>query len=218
MAKPRGMTVKDRAGEKYGRLTVLLRAPNKVEPSGAVRAMWKCVCECGNSLTVSGHALSKGHTKSCGCLMKEKEPKHGMARTLAYRRWVSMVQRCTNPNNPRFKDYGGRGITVCDQWRDFSSFIADVGMPEPGKTLDRIDNDRGYEPGNVRWATLEEQQNNRRVNTRLTYQGQTLTVAEWGRVTGFGKSVIIRRLQNGWPVEHILNQPVAKRSTRKGKD
>ena len=119
-----------------------------------------------------------------------------------------MRQRCLNPNNPKYSVYGGRGITVCERWGDFALFLADMGDPEPGMTLDRIDNDRGYEPGNVRWATRLGQANNRRDNQHITFNGVTLTFAEWGRVTGLGKSTIARRHANGWSVERILTEPL----------
>jgi hypothetical protein len=207
----------DRTGERHGRLTVLWRAENKVEPSGAIRATWRCICDCGNGVTVTGHALAKGHTKSCGCLNKVKPIKHGKARSRIYRSWVTMIQRCTNPNNPVYERYGRRGITVCERWRSFENFYADMGDAPEGKTLDRIDNEGPYSPENCRWATPTEQQNNTRRNTLLTFQGRTMTLAEWGRATGFGKHVMLNRLTRGWTVEAILTTPVAKRSSRKRK-
>jgi len=201
-------------GQRFGRLTVLWRGPNHVEPSGATRSAWQCRCDCGNGVVVTGHALSKGHTRSCGCLTKEKPIKHGMARKPIYRVWWSMLQRCTNPNIPAFKSYGGRGITLCDRWMKFEDFFADMGEPEPGMTLERIDNDKGYSPDNVRWASRLEQAQNRRTNTHLTHAGQTLTLAEWGRVTGLGKGTITRRYLAGWSPESIVTTPIAPRSPR----
>ena len=214
MAKARGMTAKDRTGERHSRLTVLWRAPNKVEPSGAVRAMWQCRCDCGNGVVVSGHALSKGTTRSCGCLVKEKPIKHGKATSRIYRVWWMMRQRCENPNFTSYASYGGRGISVCDQWRKFENFYADMGEPEPGMTLERIDNDRGYEPGNVRWASRLEQAQNTRTNVLHAFLGQTLTLAEWVRVSGLGKAAIVRRYQKGWTPERILTEPLARRAPR----
>ena len=199
---------KDLTGERFGRLVVLWRGENIVEASGATRSAWFCVCDCGETKAVSQHSLSRGLTRSCGCLMREKTPKHGMSRTPVYVQWSAMWQRCSNPRNTRYADYGGRGITVCEAWRDFSAFIADVGMPEAGMTLDRIDVNGNYEPGNVRWASRLTQANNRRNNTTLTFAGKTLTLAEWGRVTGLGKGVVLRRHSKGWPVERILMEPL----------
>lgn len=212
MAKPRGLTIKNREGEKHGLLTVLWRAPNKVESSGAVRAMWQCRCECGNGTVVSGHALAKGHTKSCGCLMKVRPIKHGKARTRIYRIWTAMRQRCENPNHENFHSYGGRGITVCDRWQEFENFYIDMGDPKAGMTIERIDNLKGYSPDNCRWASRMEQANNRRTNTPLTFRGQTLTISEWSRAINIPKWVLLKRLNLGWPADRILMEPVKKRT------
>jgi hypothetical protein len=214
MSKPRGLTIKDREGQQYGRLTVLRRAENKVEPSGAVRAQWLCRCDCGNEVVVTGHALGKGHTKSCGCLNRENAPKHGMARTRVYRIWSAMRQRCSNPNHKHSGRYGGRGITVCDRWMAFENFYADMGDCPPGMTIERQDNDRGYEPANCRWATRREQANNRSDNVHITFDGQTHNLTEWGRITGLGKSTITQRFASGWPIKRILTEPLIPRSER----
>lgn len=214
MSKPRGMTIKNREGQRNGRLTVLQRAANKVEPSGAIRAQWLCRCDCGNEVVVTGHALGKGHTKSCGCLNRENAPKHGMARARIYRVWVHMRQRCENPHYTHYDRYGGRGIAVCERWQSFENFYADMGGCPLGMTLDREDNDRDYEPGNCRWATRVEQSNNRANNVHMTYKGQTKTLAEWGLVTGLGKSVIIGRLASGWSIERVLTEPLVPRHER----
>ena len=211
MAKARGMTVKDRTGERYGRLTVLWREANRVEPSGAVRAQWRCLCDCGGAIVVSGQGLSRGHTRSCGCLQREKVPKHGMSRTKVYRNWVAMRQRCENPNHQHYHLYGGAGKTVCERWKDFVNFYADVGDCPPGMTLDRIDGSRGYEPGNVRWASRQQQANNRIDNVFLTHAGQTMTLAEWGRVSGLGKAIVTMRYRLGWPPERLLTEPPRRR-------
>lgn len=212
MTKPRRISVVDRVGERHGRLVVTARAENHVEPSGAIRAKWKCLCECGNFVTVTGKSLATGNTRSCGCLMKEKEIKHGKAKSPIYRVWNSMKQRTTNPNNTHWHNYGGRGIGLCEAWKDFENFYADMGEPpEPGLTLERIDNDKGYEPGNVRWATRLEQGNNRSTNVHLEFHGQSRTMAEWGRLTGFGKDRIKNRIARGWSVERALTEPPNKR-------
>lgn len=195
-------------GQKFGRLEVLWRAANKVEPSGAVRTAWQCSCECGNGLVVTGHALKKGHTRSCGCLTKEKPIKHGRSRAPVYRSWAAMIQRCGNPKTRNFDAYGGRGITVCDKWKTFKGFYEDMGDPAPGMTIDRIDNERGYGPGNCRWASREEQANNCRTNVFLSYAGNTLTISQWTRVTGISKGTIKNRLKRGWSAERALTTPI----------
>lgn len=121
-----------------------------------------CVCKCGSRTFRKVSDLRRGKTSSCGCDWGSKRTRHGMWGTRTYRSWHMMIQRATNPNDPRFADYGGRGIEVCDRWRDFENFYADMGLRPDGKSIDRIDVDGDYEPSNCRWATPSEQQRNRR--------------------------------------------------------
>ena len=138
---------------------------------------------------------------------------HGYARlgrvSTEFISWSQMIQRCCNPNNRAYQDYGGRGIFVCVEWlKSFSSFLLHIGMrPGPGYTVDRIDNDRGYEPGNVRWATWKEQQRNRRGNRLLTFRGETHCIIEWAEITGLRKSTIRERLHRGWSIDLTLTVP-----------
>jgi hypothetical protein len=123
-----------------------------------------------------------------------------------------MKGRCTNPADPQFQHYGGRGITVCDRWaRSFTDFCADVGERPPGVELDRINNDAGYEPSNVRWATSSEQKNNRRNNVRITAHGKTQTLKEWSHELGIGYTTLRQRHLNGWDAERLLSTPVDTR-------
>ena len=156
----------DRTGQRYGRLLVLHRAA----PSGErQRITWRCRCDCGTELNVVGESLG-GNTQSCGCLKDDAHrarlTTHGAFGTKEYRRWARMLDRCRNPANTRYKRYGGRGITVCDAWLDYDTWFRDIQSsigPWPGKgwTLDRIKNDEGYRPGNVRWADAKMQRANR---------------------------------------------------------
>lgn len=152
---PRLRTIQ--AGERYGKLVVsVTRRPG--EPAVRVR------CDCGTELSVTYGNLGRS-AKSCGCTKKGSgngRYRHGMAGTKVYMVWSEMVARCTRPSHKRYADYGGRGISVCDRWRDFANFYVDMGQPPPGLTLDRINNDGGYAPGNCRWATLSQQASNRR--------------------------------------------------------
>jgi hypothetical protein len=155
-------------GSRFGRWIV----EASDTPSSTGERRWNCRCACGNTGTVAASNLRRGISRSCGCLMREavgaRNRKHGGRGTREYNAWQAMIQRCGNANHVAFKNYGGRGIVVCNQWiSSFEAFIAHVGArPSALHSLDRIDNDRGYEPGNVRWATSSEQAKNRRAAKR----------------------------------------------------
>lgn len=166
----------DLTGHRFGRLTVQRRDLSAPTGRGTL-AKWVCICDCGNNKIVIGRYLRIGITSSCGCLHKERlsamNRTHGKSATPEYHAWHDMGRRCYNHKNQHYKDYGGRGISVCEQWRNsFETFLQDVGLRPTNKhTLDRIDNDGNYQPGNVRWATQKEQSANkryRRSNTGIT--------------------------------------------------
>lgn len=139
-----------------------------------------------------------------GVLHKNKD---GRSKRTEYTVWLSMRQRCLNPNATKYPSYGGRGITICERWNEFNNFLADMGhRPTPAHTLDRKKNDLGYSPENCRWATRKEQQNNRGCNVRLTYLGKTQTMTEWAEELGIGDSTIWGRIAKNWPIEKVLSK------------
>jgi len=164
------MHYKDISGQRFGKLIAVSYAYNKRY------AYWHCMCDCGNTAVIRSDTLKNGNTESCGCLAKEwtqtgkMNRKHGMRKHTIYKAWIAMKQRCNNPKNKSYKDYGGRGIKVCDRWLEsFDNFRDDM-FPtwQESLTLDRVNNDGNYEPGNVKWSTWKEQGNNRRSKTCMT--------------------------------------------------
>lgn len=215
----------DLTGRTFGRLKVLSRDYTK----RCKGTYWVCVCNCGAKKSINAGSLKNGSSRSCGCLSKEKSvarlTKHGLADTPIHGIWVRMNQRCHNQNSRAYARYGGRGIKVCDCWRGkngFANFISDVGMrPSSKHSIDRIDNDGDYCPENVRWATAQEQGNNKRNNILLTYNGKTLTIAQWSRELGISTTNIRNRIDNlGWSVEKALSTPVrtVSKRTKKSKN
>jgi hypothetical protein len=147
-------------GMTFGRLSVVSFAGI----NRSRKRTFTCLCECGNVVKVTSSRVYSGRVISCGCYQKEQASKanhkHGQTRTAIYERWKAMWQRCVNPNNKRWKHYGGRGISVCDRWKKFENFLADMGQPPKGLSIDRINNDGNYEPANCRWATAKQQRIN----------------------------------------------------------
>lgn len=194
---------RDLSGRTFHRWTV-------IEPA-AVRngyRYWRCACECGTERDVLGTTLRNGTSKSCGCLATDVRlsQTHGQSYTSEYPSWQHMLNRCHNPDSTYYRDYGGRGITVCERWRNSpENFIADMGpRPTPDHTLERIDNDGPYSPENCRWATRREQARDRRSNRRLTHNGETLCLAEWAERLGITTNTLYMRLRAGWSVEKAL--------------
>lgn len=199
-------------GKIFGRLRVLGPAPM---PKGR-GTYWRCVCECGAEKIVRRDCLVGGGSKSCGCLQREvvvaHSYRHGGAvrgkADRAYVSWKAMLDRCCNPKHEAYERYAGRGITVCARWMDFKNFRADMGERPTGLTLERVDNDKGYERDNCEWVTPKAQANNRRDNIHLSFCGRTLPVSSWAQETGISVGLITKRLLKGWPVERALTEPI----------
>ena len=190
------------AGKKFERLTAIERAGQ--DRFG--RAVWRCKCECGTEVAVAAFRLSSGHTRSCGCLTGRGNATHGKSRTGAHRSWLAMKARCLNPRSSFFARYGGRGITVCAEWADsFEAFFADMGERPLGATLDRIDTDSNYCPTNCRWATVQEQQNNRSTSIRICRDGRTMTVMQWCRELNIKADAVYGRIRRGIAPEEALH-------------
>lgn len=206
-------TLIDLTGQRFGRLLVVERSAAAKKSS----ARWVCQCDCGGHTEVYGYVLRADRAKSCGCnrpRLNGSPLKHGMRcrgrtsteRTLA-RCWSAMLDRCLNPKNSQFHNYGGRGISVCERWLKLENFVADMSPRPPGLTLERIDNDGDYAPGNCRWATYKEQGQNRRTNVKATVWGETLTAAVIAERSGLHKATIARRIHRGLSEADVIASP-----------
>ena len=191
-------------GKTYGRLTVI-RFDRTDQNS---RAHWLCKCECGTEKTIQGWHLRSGQIISCGCYHKERTARingsHGMKNTCIYRVWRSMINRCRYANRAEWENYGGRGISVCERWEDFTNFLEDMGHPPEGMSIDRIDNDGNYEPGNCRWATRKQQNRNSRRALSISAFGKTQCLKAWADEYGLKYHSLRSRLRMGWTIEEAL--------------
>lgn len=181
-------------GQRFCRLVV-------VEDAGrqGKRSLWRCRCDCGGERLATGTKLREGQIKSCGCMRREGNSKtHGLSTTPEYAVWVCMMHRCYNPKRSDYQHYGGRGIRVCARWKKFENFYADMAPRPPGWTLERRDNNKGYNTNNCCWADRKTQARNRRNAARVTYAGKTATLAEWAEETGVVYGTLSWRRQQGW--------------------
>jgi hypothetical protein len=188
-------------GQKFGRLLVAALGES---------GKWVCTCDCGSRKEVTGAHLRSGATTSCGCRKREaataRNTTHGATDSPLFNVWKNVIQRCTNVRNPDYKYYGARGISVCARWMNsFEAFREDMGERPNGMTLDRIDGNKPYEPGNCRWATRAEQAVNRSVVTMLTINGRTQCLSHWLKETGVCRAAFWRRVDAGWPIEDAIS-------------
>lgn len=192
---------KELKGQRFGKLLV-------IEEDGRIgsNVAWICKCDCGNVTRVRANSLLTGNTTSCGCGRIEAITKHNMTNTKLFNVWRTMKERCNNKSYRQYKDYGGRGISLCDEWEEFKPFMEwslENGYKE-GLSIDRIDNDGNYCPENCRWTTVRVQSRNRRANRILEYGGEKHCVAEWSEILGVRANTIFWRLSQGWSTEEAL--------------
>lgn len=201
------------AGKRFGRLLV----EGISDRRRGTRPLWLCHCDCGTEYFTESTNLVSGRVRSCGCLKAElllaRARTHGESKTPVYFIWLVMRQRCVNPKDKAYPDYGGRGIKVCERWNDFLLFKQDMGPRPDGHEIDRRDNDGDYCPENCRWALRAVQARNKRSNHLITHNGRTACVAEWAEITGMSRSALSSRALRGWPAERIFNQPLKGRRT-----
>lgn len=202
-------------GQRFGKLLVISMAEERHKG----RLKWNVVCDCGVIKIVAGTDLRSGHARSCGCegsraTIGARTFRHGEKRTRFYTIWSEMWNRTMNKKHSGFKDYGARGIKVWDSWGDYMKFRADMKESydehvrlhgEADTSIERINNDGNYEPGNVRWATKYEQGRNKRNNVWLTYKGETMILTDWAKKLGFSRGKLTNRLRRGWSVEEALS-------------
>lgn len=216
--------IEDLTGKRFGRLTVMYQNGFKYKPSGQRNVLWHCKCDCGNEKDIPANTLRNGSSKSCGCLNRElaieRATIHGGCKNGTveniYKIWSNMEARCYQTSSVRYKEYGGRGIKICDSWLDYSNFRewALKNGYKPGLSIDRIDVNGNYCPENCRWATAIEQANNTRRNLYITAFGTTKTLAEWAREMGVDSRTIQQRLKSGWDAEKAISDTTDER-TRK---
>ena len=205
----------DLTGQRFTKLTVTAFAGKDKHGN----ARWGCTCDCGAKTVALGCNLINGHTMSCGCLQRERASSsrttHGGTHTRVYRIWEHVKTRCLNQNGEKYKWYGGRGITICDEWANsfesFHDWAISNGYSD-SLTLDRIDVNGNYAPSNCRWVTMKEQANNRRSNHYLTYNGETHTLKEWSEITGLNYKTLSTRINLlNWDTERALTTPIQER-------
>lgn len=198
-------------GRRFSRLLVLSRSEN----SSDGKPMWLCACDCGATVAVRAVLLRNGRTTSCGCFAKEllvkRSSTHRMTRSREWETWHRMKQRCLDKNRSNFSYYGGRGIRVCERWmHSFESFMADMGTrPGDGYSIERLDHNGNYEPGNCKWATLSEQNRNKRSNVWLKFKGKRVLAADLAREYGVSQGCLRYRIARGIPLDRPVRRKVS---------
>lgn len=201
----------DITGRRFNRLVVIKVVGKYYHPNGAGYALlWRCQCDCGQLTDVATRNMVSGKTKSCGCHNRARITTHGLAASRVYKTWTAMIARCHNSSHPSYCNYGERGITVCDKWRKFIEFYKDMGDHPSGRSLERVDNSKGYSPDNCIWATRAQQSVNKRSTRLIEFQGKKLAISEWSTITGLKRGTIEMRIRLGWATEQVLTFPPKK--------
>ena len=204
-----GYFAHDHSGRKIGRLTAIAPVSRHSR-----NIYWLCRCDCGTEKTISAHSFVHGKTMACGCLrlerVKEANSTHGASLTPTHKIWLGINRRCRNVNDRSYPKYGGRGITICERWNDFSNFLADMGeRPGPKYSIDRIDNNGPYSPENCRWATNTQQVRNRRNTLMQEYNGTVKPLAKWADELGIKYQTLFQRIHVlGWPIDRAMTEKV----------
>ena len=203
----------DLTGKRFNRLVVV----KEVDKNKYGTRQWLCKCDCGKYVIDTSNHITTGHTKSCGCykieFAKNSFTKHGEKYTRLYNIWCSMKQRCYDENCNNYTRYGGKGISVCDEWNNSYECFRDWSMRNGYKdnlSIDRVNNNGNYEPDNCRWATRKTQSNNKSSNHVITYNGITKTVKQWSEDININYGTLLSRFLRGWSIERALKQPVRK--------
>ena len=199
---------RDLAGEKFGRLTAVEAVGTRDK-----RVVWRCAYDCGATKDVPAGQLTRGQTKSCGCLLREAAhtKRHCMSKSAEWRTWRNLRVRCNDPKDAGYKNYGGRGIRVCARWDEsFEAFMEDMGPRPDGCSIERVDNNGHYEPGNCIWAPSKVQARNRRTNRMITANGVTKSLVSWSDETGIKRVTIAARLRRGMTPEQALGMENTK--------
>ena len=186
-------------GTKFNKVSII----KELEQIGSIR-LFECRCDCGRITKVRFGNLKNNHTMSCGCHRVFMNKTHGMSNTKENKIWSSLKDRCLNKRNKRYSSYGGRGITLCEKWLKFEGFFEDMGYKPDEKSLDRIDNDKGYCKKNCRWATPIEQQNNMRNNIYIRFDNRVESLTYWSNFLGIQRNTLTTRLRRGWSVNRTL--------------
>lgn len=198
----------DLIGKKFGDWTVEDSSISELRGT-KVQRLWPCVCSCGTKRLVLDLTLRNGGSRSCGCSSVKRLSKHGLTNSLEHKSWIQMRRRCLQPNDQAWDNYGGRGIRICERWNQFEYFLLDIGPRLSAQySIERVNVNGNYEPGNCFWATKKEQANNKRSNHIIEFNGLSMTMSQWGEKTGIGFYGIKNRLKLGWTIERTLTEPI----------